>query len=264
MQINREQFMQELKLREQIRKAIKIVQERKTSTKREEVLQEAKLRKVVKQLISETTVGGSEPERATGINELERVLKEIIKILEQDYKRLTTSDSQRRSYRAHIVKGAQNLLAPERASEPEGEASMNLAEPLEEIDIEVGDEEDESFIDVRGETEPKKEEDPEDDFGIEGEDKTGRNYAYQSFKKIENQIMKGYEMLDSPADKDLFYDYLITNLKLYFDKFEDELQSSITPEPTTPEYEKEKAAQDADADMALTEEPDEDVFDLGN
>ena len=85
-----------------------------------------------------------------------------------------------------------------------------------------------------------------------------------AFKKIENQIMKGYEMLDSPEDKDLFYDYLITNLKLYFDKFEDELQASITPEPTTPEYEKEKAAQDDDAAAGLTEESDDDIFDLGN
>ena len=36
----------------------------------------------------------------------------------------------------------------------------------------------------------------------------------------------------------MFYDYLITNLKLYFDKFEDELSSSL-PEPTTDEYEEE-------------------------
>ena len=37
----------------------------------------------------------------------------------------------------------------------------------------------------------------------------------------------------------LFYKYLITNLKLHFDSFEDSL--SIKPqEPTTPEYEKEK------------------------
>lgn len=264
MQIDREQFAQELKLREQIRKAIKIVQEKRSKAQKEEKLQEVKLRKFIRQLISETTVGGSEPERSTGINELERVLKEIIKILEQDYKRLTTSAAQRQSYRAHIVKGAQNLLAPERATEPENQGSMNLAEPLEEVDIEVGDDEDEAFIDVRGGEAPKKETDPEDDFGIEGEDKTGRNYAYQSFKKIENQIMKGYEMLDSPEDKDLFYDYLITNLKLYFDKFEDELQASITPEPTTPEYEKEKASQAGDEDLGLTEESDDDIFDLGN
>ena len=41
-------------------------------------------------------------------------------------------------------------------------------------------------------------------------------------------------------DRDMYYDYLITNLKLYFDKFEDELQTTVGPEPTTPEYEQEK------------------------
>ena len=34
-------------------------------------------------------------------------------------------------------------------------------------------------------------------------------------------------------------DYLITNLKLYFDKFEEEMNPTVT-EPTTPEYEQEK------------------------
>jgi hypothetical protein len=159
------------------------------------------------------------------------------------------------------------LLAPERASEPAAATSPVLSEPsdsLREVDIEVGDEDDEAFIDVRPDAEPSKKEDPDGEFGIEGEDKTGRNYAYQSFKKIENQIMKGYEMLDSPEDKDLFYDYLITNLKLYFDKFEDELQANLTPEPTTPEYEREKATQDDDEALGLTQESEEDVFDLGN
>ena len=70
-----------------------------------------------------------------------------------------------------------------------------------------------------------------------------RNFAYETFKRVENQIVKGYERLDDQKDKDLFYDYLITNLKLYFDKFEDELQTTIFPEPTTPEYEQEKEAE---------------------
>ena len=39
-----------------------------------------------------------------------------------------------------------------------------------------------------------------------------------------------------------YYDYLITNLKLYFDTWESELEG--TPEePTTPEYEQEKGAE---------------------
>ena len=40
-------------------------------------------------------------------------------------------------------------------------------------------------------------------------------------------------------DKEIFYDYLLTNVKLNFDTYETDLQKSL-PEPTTPEYEKEK------------------------
>ena len=46
-------------------------------------------------------------------------------------------------------------------------------------------------------------------------------------------------MLADDKDKDIFYDYLITNLLLYFDKFEDELANTL-PDVSTPEYEKEK------------------------
>ncbi len=87
--------------------------------------------------------------------------------------------------------------------------------------------------------------------------------AYKSFKKIENQIIKGYEILDDEQDKTLFYDYLITNLKLYFDKFEDELQADISPEPTTPEYEQEKTDQLGAPTGGELSPPEEDVFDLG-
>ena len=61
--------------------------------------------------------------------------------------------------------------------------------------------------------------------------------AFTSFKKIQQYILDSYDLLRDPADKKVFVDYLITNLKLYMDKFEDELQTSVE-EPTTPEYEK--------------------------
>jgi len=251
MQIDRDKFLEEQLLRKQIRKAVSIVQERRKVKIKEQLLEETKLRKIIRKLINETTVGESIPERATGINELERVLEEIIKILEQDYKRLTTNKEQRDSFRVHIINGVKNLLATERATEEPIADVDDLQE--QEIDIEVG-EEDEAFIDVRGETEPEPEPElkPEEEFGIEGKDKTGRNFAYETFKRVENQIIKGYERLDDPRDRDIFYDYLITNLKLYFDKFEDELQASVAPEPTTPEYEREK---EAEAEMMPAVEP---------
>ena len=70
--------------------------------------------------------------------------------------------------------------------------------------------------------------------------------AYASFKKIERNILDAYELLSNDEDRELFYDYLITNLKLYFDKFEDELATNLD-EPTTPEYE-DAAAEAGDMD----------------
>ena len=86
-------------------------------------------------------------------------------------------------------------------------------------------------------------------------DETGRNMAYESYKKIETNVIDAYELLSDPDDQELFYDYLIANLKLYFDKFEEELASSVE-EPTNQAY-----------DMAKSEEPladasDEDLLEL--
>jgi hypothetical protein len=42
-------------------------------------------------------------------------------------------------------------------------------------------------------------------------------------------------MLANVEDKKIFVDYLITNMKLYFDKFEDEIQKEVS-EPSTSQY----------------------------
>ena len=54
-------------------------------------------------------------------------------------------------------------------------------------------------------------------------------------------MIDAYELLSNTEDQELFYDYLIANLKLYFDKFENELAAQVD-EPTNQAY------QDAVAD----------------
>ena len=117
---------------------------------------------------------------------------------------------------------------------------------LEDSDMELDKS---KFIDVF-DTEKKKAEEEEKlktpesrlSTGLEKEklDSTGRNMALQTFRKIDNSVMDAYTILDDSKDKDLFYDYLITNLKLYFDKFEEEMMDMPKTEPTTPEYQAEK------------------------
>mgnify|MGYP003624251723 FL=1 len=233
--INRQELTEEMKLRQQIRKAIKIVKEKRNTAEQEVLKEENHLRSVIRKLI-EAEVATEVPGRSTGINVLEDLLKRIVPIIEDDFKQLTTDKVQRKSYRTHIVNGIQSLLAPSNVVDAG-------AEEISEIDIEVGGEEDDAFIDVR---EPDAEEelpeiDPDlDDFGVEGEDETGRNMAYETFKKIENNILNSYDLLSNEKDEEEFYKYLITNVKLYFDKFEEELTPNLDPEITTDEYEDEK------------------------
>ena len=66
-------------------------------------------------------------------------------------------------------------------------------------------------------------------------DETGRNMAFTTYKKISQYILDAYDMLANLEDKKIFVDYLVTNMKLYFDKFEDELQKEVD-EPSTDAY----------------------------
>lgn len=243
-------------LREHIRNiARKIKQEQKN-----QLVQENKLRRYVRQLIRE--VEEVAPHSSTGINVLEDLLKTIVPILESGYKRLTSDVEQRKSFRAHVLRAIQNLLSTEsiyfKADKAGGKKPATLATPEQELteqDEELPEkpeepetdetpEEDPAFIDIEKdkkekeakESEPK----PEDAFiSLAGEDPTGRGFALRSFQKVQKQILDSYSLLGKDEDREVFYDFLITNIKLYFDKFEDELQNKLE-EPTTPEYEEEK------------------------
>ncbi len=239
--IDREQFIQEQKLRQYVRRAISHVHNKRL----QEQSEEDKLRVLLRRLISEAAVSEDPPHSNTGINALKHLLKNtnILRVLKDGYKSLTTDADQRQSFRAHVINGIQGILAPARSLDSLEGALAEALELLDEQDIEVdiegGDEGDESaaFIDVE-----EDEGEEEDKFGIPGKDVTGRNFAEDAFDQIEQPIMDKYEVLDNAKDQENFYNYLLTNLKLYFDKWEGELGE--VEEPTTPEYEEEKGKQD--------------------
>ena len=109
---------------------------------------------------------------------------------------------------------------------------------LEEVNIEIDTEsepDENKKVPVESDDEPDEQE--EFGSGLEEMDETGRNMAFTTFRKISQYILDAYDTLADAKDKEVFVDYLITNLKLYFDKFEDELQNSVD-EPDSPEYEK--------------------------
>ena len=240
---------EEKTLREYVRKKIKKIiyeQEKK----------EFQLRQVIRKLLREGDISDVHPHRSTAINTLEDVLKKAIPTLRKDYKNLTTDATQRESFRAHILKAMKDIVAPAMNNAKYAEGGTLLSEPsaidkpepeeapeendldddlaaLEEADVQIDltdKEEDEKKLNV----EPDEEPDEKEEFGIEGMDETGRNMAYTTFRKISQYILDAFDMLANTKDKEVFIDYLLTNTKLYFDKFESELQNTVD-EPDSPE-----------------------------
>ncbi len=263
--IDRQQFVEELKLREQIRRAIKIIREKKEAKAKAILEEETKLRAIIRSLLNEREGEGDE---STGIAFLRRDLKKILPELEEAYTSLRTSVEQRKSYRTHILNAIQNLIQVSDTNfnatpdKDPGEEAVGIEEA---IDVNIGDdapdvnkridigrekpEEEKSEVDA----EKEKEEAELEDFAIAGEDRTGAVEALRSMKQIENVIKKTYNGLFDPNDRDLYADYLITNLQLYFDEFEEELQA-VVPEPDNPDYDQRKAADAGMADTGIQSE----------
>ena len=133
-----------------------------------------------------------------------------------------------------------------------------MLQRITEVKVSIGDDLPAEFIDIYGDA-PEDEEDPaseEEEFakGLEDReyDLVGRNMALRSFKKISQNISDSFDIVSpDEEDRETVYDYLITNVKLYFDKFEEELSPEVE-EPTTPEYEDAVAAKEEGEEEPLS------------
>jgi hypothetical protein len=214
MYIERQQIVEELRLRKLIQQAIHIV-ENKTTT------------------ITEKAVGDTKkaPYDNTGLNTLNSLFDNILTQLENGYKGLASEKEQRDSFSAHILVNVENALQP----------LMNLDDKdkalAEEIDVNIGSDTPENMKDIRLSDEEKAKE----DFTIAGRDLTGRDAAYVAFVAIQTQIIDAYKTLHNTDDIKAFYDGLLMNLDAYFNKFEDEMKATVekpeipTGEPVSPE-----------------------------
>jgi hypothetical protein len=239
--IDRKHFMQEMQLRKHIREAVRVVEHRRSERATEELL----LRETIRQLIKESdpAVSTDAVHNNTGINALEDLFKNtnLLTVLRQGYKSLTSKKEQRESYKNHILNAVDSSIEVENSLFDSSKEAMQEA-----VDIDIGAPEDNpAFIDVE-----KKEPTPEEEvegFTIAGQDKTGRNRAYTDYKDIEKNLITAFDDLDDPEDRVMFKDYLLTNLKLYFERFEEELQTDLpAPEIEMP----------ADASVAPAPEPE--------
>jgi len=273
--------MHEEILRETVRKGIKLYFKQQDQKIIENLLEETKLRNRLRDVIVEICLNDNmlleaavedteiDTHDNTGINTLKDMLKNtnVLTTLRQVYKTLTTDENQRNSFRAHVVRWIQDTLAPikinDKAPEPIEEEGMALHEaddPLADgdVDISVTDDDEpdgEKFIeadDGAPPAEPEEEKDSENSKmdPIEGEDTTGRNKAERIYPAIEKSIINYYGELDNDEDQELFHDYLIANIKLYFDKWEGEMSPNVE-EPTNDAYEESGAGGEGEEEAGL-------------
>ena len=116
MYIDRQEIVEELRLRKLIRKAIVIAEAKRTNSQ-QHLAEEQRLRKVIRNVIAEAEVGDTEdsPYDSTGLNVLNTLFDNVLKTIETGYKELASSKEQRDSFASHMLKAVENTLAPLRA-----------------------------------------------------------------------------------------------------------------------------------------------------
>lgn len=240
---------QEKRLRLKIRKGLKEFFDSKANDHEQEVskiLEEHQLRMHLREVILEQSITEAEDPTVdlhdnTGINTLKDLMKNtnVLSTLRGVYKTLTTDENQKKSFRAHIVKWVQDTLAPVKLNDTDSDTQIS-----EEVGVDIEGVESEKFItaDDGSEKDPDLDIKPEEEEGLStltGEDTTGRNKAERVYPAIEKSVIDYYSELDNPEDQEMFYDYLIANLKLYFDKWDSEMSTAVE-EPTNDEYDQAK------------------------
>jgi len=264
--IDRKEVAEVIMLKDTVRKAIKVVQRRRAVQLMETKSQEKELRSIIRGLMKEgqSAVASVAKHDSTGINALEDLLRNsnLLSVLETGYKSLTTDIQQRTSYKNHILSAIGLSLAPEESRKGAGED----VEITEDIDIEIGGapEDDPDFIDIENDGEEEEVEvDEKEEFGLNGEDKTGRNRAFTDFHNVEKNILTTFDDLDNPDDIAMFEEYLIKNLSLYFDKFENELSVDVEAPDIADEAEVGgPGTASAEPEEIAIEEPEDDIANI--
>ena len=269
--IQREHIAKIMEFRDSISKIIKLERKRNLAENFNKIAHYNELREIIQDIILEAAEE-KQVHNSTAINYLEELLDNIVPTIKIDFEKLTTDKAQRDSFRAHLINGVRNLMELASSGREDIDEQETAEQPFQKIlekDVDINLDDEDKFIDVLGtkdedEPEEKEPDDPEfEKFNIKGQDQAGALAAYETMNKIDTQIQKAYKLASgnftNDRDAAVFYDYLLTNLKLHFDVFEDKL--SPVQEPTTPEYEKEKDDLDADPismDDQGVEEPGED------
>ena len=270
---------QEKVLRNSIRHLIRGVKEKRS-------ISENKLRSVIRKLalqeaslLEKAGIGSIEPPSDnTGLNKLDSVLNTVVPNVERFYKELTTDDEQRRSFRAHYLRSIMKELLPiDLNQEAEDEASEGDEGLNEEADVKFTILDDESEPDmskfrtldgVDSQDEEEVEEESSEDkysreLGLEDEEKTGRDFAMDAWEATKGVIIPVYAKLHNDKDSQYFYDYLITNMKVWFNIFDDQMAKTVEePEGETDYKTPDEVTATDEPALDTEEEPDAGVPEL--
>ena len=231
-------------------------------TKKERIIEEiyrAKIRNDLKTLLEKKETVRY---KSTGLNSLDDLFmnSNLLTTLETPYYNLTTSKEQRDDYKNHVLQAIIDIFktaSPEEEPDELNESLKYIFEQEEaDIAVSVTDEElpeDSGVGPAAREGEEEKEDSLESDnteaMDEEG-DFTGRNKAMSAVSKVEKSILDYYDDLGNPADKADFKTYLIANLRLYFDRWENSLQNDADPQFSD---DVNQAVEDAEADIEAGE-----------
>jgi hypothetical protein len=206
--LDREKIIQEVSVRLQIYNVLKEI--RKNEKKELQVLQSS---------IQTMFEQNETPEESTAMSFLRDLLNDILTNIEEGYSDLTSKKEERDSYRQHLLKAIKDALNIEKINR-----NKSLGESEYRV-IKKDIEDDPFYIELDDEDEESK-------FLIKGLDKTGGIQAKEVFDLIKTKIITAFRKLFDPREQDEFILYLIKNLDLHMNTYEDNLSgvSDETPE----------------------------------
>lgn len=196
------------------------------------VLQENIVREKIRKLLLEADKQINSYQ-ATGINVLANLLRNILPVIESDYKMLTTNVEQRKSYAVHLIENTKlaieaslsNFDAFDNDNDTLGEGTADEQNKKSSFFININPDEKEKN---KKEFDKKRKEVSNDTYKkITSEEETGYKVSLETFKRIKVQILDAYAILSDSRDKEIFYDFIVINLKKHFNLFENKISGEI-------------------------------------
>ena len=203
MQVSREEFLQEMKLRQVIREHISVVMKEEEKILKEE----NQLRSIIRKLILEQKpYTPTDTAEKAADNTLQATTTQVYNKMEE-----LSEEEEKESFELHFITYLNNFFDEEDKREP------NKLQEQEEINVSLDTaEEDESNIIPPKEQRPSEEDEkfliPDKDYS--GAEYTGQEYAKRAWKEVENQIKDKYSALTGTT-REKFRTLMMDNYKEY-------------------------------------------------